>query len=294
MRPPTGRRSWAPDSLRHRLRQQRLAGARRPVQEDPLRHLGAERVEGLRFAQELDDLLQLRAGVVDAGDVGEGDGCVGGGLDLLRLDPRHHFQGPHHHHDDRGEEHDHQDRLPVVREVLDLLADGLVGHGGNGQGVVRGRAERRGDACVGGVEAGGKGRPLDAPLGPAAAKAWCSAALRDRPSAPTCELIESSIRSAPSLASEQSSPRLSAIASQATKRSARGGPPGPAQGHARPRGNVAEGRAPGPAAQPSRRRARSSNRPAARSRSRMSMRSSAPWISGAESSRVWWRWGMKP
>ncbi len=57
--------------VRDGLRQQRLAGARRPVQQDPLRDLRPERVEGLRFAQELDDLRQLRLRLVDAGDVGE-------------------------------------------------------------------------------------------------------------------------------------------------------------------------------------------------------------------------------
>jgi hypothetical protein len=45
--------------VRHRLREQRLAGARRSVQQDPLRHLRAERLEALGVAQELDDLLQL-------------------------------------------------------------------------------------------------------------------------------------------------------------------------------------------------------------------------------------------
>ena len=59
--------------VRDGLRQQRLAGSRRAVQKDALGHLRAERLERLGIAQELDDLLQLRLGLVDAGDVREGD-----------------------------------------------------------------------------------------------------------------------------------------------------------------------------------------------------------------------------
>ena len=62
--------------VRDRLRQQRLAGPRRAVQEDPLRHLRAELLELLRVAQELDDLLELAAGVVDARDVLPADRLV--------------------------------------------------------------------------------------------------------------------------------------------------------------------------------------------------------------------------
>ena len=147
----------------HGLRQQRLARARRAVQQDPLRHRRPERVEGLRFAQELDDLLQLRAGIVHARDVVEGDGRVGGGLDLLRLDARHHLQGAQHHEDDRREEDDHQDGLPVVCEVLDFLAQRGVARGRTGEGVGGGGAHGGGDAGVGrgGVDARGQGRAFD-------------------------------------------------------------------------------------------------------------------------------------
>ncbi len=118
--------------VRHRLRQQRLAGARRAVQQDALRHLRAERVEGLRLAQELDDLLQLRLGLVDAGDVRERDRLVGGRLDPLRLDPRHHLQHPPHHENQRREEQDRDHRLPVEREVLDFLRERDVRRGHHG------------------------------------------------------------------------------------------------------------------------------------------------------------------
>ena len=55
--------------VRDGLGQQRLAGAGRAVEQDALRHLGAELLEALRVAQELDDLLQLGLGLVGAGDV---------------------------------------------------------------------------------------------------------------------------------------------------------------------------------------------------------------------------------
>ena len=79
----------------HGLGQQRLAGAGRAVQQDALRDLGAERVEALRVAQEVDDLLQLRLGLVGAGDVGPRDRADSeSGLISLRLGPRHQLQRP--------------------------------------------------------------------------------------------------------------------------------------------------------------------------------------------------------
>src|SRR5262249_59824721 len=58
---------------RHRLRQQRLAGARRTDQEDALRQLAAEQSVLSRLLQELDDLLQLLLGLVLPRDVLERD-----------------------------------------------------------------------------------------------------------------------------------------------------------------------------------------------------------------------------
>src|SRR4029077_6156555 len=52
-------------------RQERLAGARRTDQEDALWNPSAEVRVLLRVLQELDDLLQLFFGFVNAGDVGE-------------------------------------------------------------------------------------------------------------------------------------------------------------------------------------------------------------------------------
>ena len=48
------------------------------------------------------------------------------------------------------------------------------------------------------------------------------------------------------------------------------------------------------ASQPSTRTASSAKNSVANARSRTSIRSSAPWISGAVCSSDWWRWGKKP
>ena len=56
-----------------RAREQRLAGARRPVEQHALGYAGAERLELLRVLEELLDLVQLLDRLVDARDVAEGD-----------------------------------------------------------------------------------------------------------------------------------------------------------------------------------------------------------------------------
>ena len=56
-----------------RAREQRLAGAGRPVEQNALRDARAERLELLRVLEELLDLLQLLDSLVDAGDVLEAD-----------------------------------------------------------------------------------------------------------------------------------------------------------------------------------------------------------------------------
>ena len=67
---------------RDRLRGERLAGAGRAVEEDPLRHARAEALEALRVAQEVDDLLQLLLRLVEAGDLVPGDRRGGARRDL--------------------------------------------------------------------------------------------------------------------------------------------------------------------------------------------------------------------
>ena len=57
----------------HGTGQQRLAGPRRPEQENPLGNLGTQRLVALGMAEEVDDLHQLGLGLVAAGHVIEGD-----------------------------------------------------------------------------------------------------------------------------------------------------------------------------------------------------------------------------
>ena len=73
--------------VRDGLGEQRLAGAGRTVEQDPLRNAGAEPLEALRMAEEVDDLLQLGLRLVDAGDVVPGDRGARARLQLRRLDP---------------------------------------------------------------------------------------------------------------------------------------------------------------------------------------------------------------
>ena len=56
---------------RHRAREERLAGARLPLEEEAARHLRAEPAEALGVAQVLDHLDELGLHLVDALDVGE-------------------------------------------------------------------------------------------------------------------------------------------------------------------------------------------------------------------------------
>ena len=66
--------------------EQRLAGAGRADQQHAARNASAEALELLRVAQELDDLLEVFLGLVDAGDILEGDAAMGLGEELgLRL-----------------------------------------------------------------------------------------------------------------------------------------------------------------------------------------------------------------
>ena len=56
--------------------EQRLAGTGRADQQHAARDLAAQPLELLRVAQEFDDLLQILLGLVDAGDVLEGDAAM--------------------------------------------------------------------------------------------------------------------------------------------------------------------------------------------------------------------------
>ena len=99
------------------LREQRLPGSGRPVQQDPARHARAEPLEALAVTQELDDLVQLLLRLVEPGDVGPGH------LDLRALDDRRRLRARHEAHrveqqadDDREED----DRHPREKRVLEV------------------------------------------------------------------------------------------------------------------------------------------------------------------------------
>ena len=66
----------------HRAGEQRLAGAGQPVEQDAVGDPRPELGVALRVFEEVDDLFQLVLGLVDPGDVLEGDSVL-----LARLDP---------------------------------------------------------------------------------------------------------------------------------------------------------------------------------------------------------------
>ena len=60
----------------HGARDQGLAGAGRADQQHAARDAAAEPLEFARIAQEFDDLLQVQLGLIDAGDILEGDAAM--------------------------------------------------------------------------------------------------------------------------------------------------------------------------------------------------------------------------
>src|SRR6202161_346910 len=109
---------------RHGAREQRLTGARRPVQQHAGRYSRAERLELLRVLEEFLDLVELLDGLVDAGDV-TGPGLRRAGRQSLRarLAERHHFRAAAldlvHQEDPEAEE---QDERNDVREQAEQRA----------------------------------------------------------------------------------------------------------------------------------------------------------------------------
>ena len=78
----------------HRARDQRLAGAGRADQQHAARNPSAQPLIFAGIAQELDDLLQVLLGLVDAGDVLEGDAAMRLGQHLgARLAKAHRLAG---------------------------------------------------------------------------------------------------------------------------------------------------------------------------------------------------------
>ena len=78
---------------RHRLREQCLAGARRPKEQYSLRHSAAQAAVLLRALQEIDDLLKLGFRLVHAGNIAERYAGVGFNIDLRPAAPHLHQSG---------------------------------------------------------------------------------------------------------------------------------------------------------------------------------------------------------
>ena len=101
---------------RDRLREQRLPGAGRAVEEDPARDTGAEALEALAVAEELDDLLELGLRLVEPGDVGPRD-LLRAAHDRCRLRTRHELERVEQQENDNPEEHDREPREKRVLEI---------------------------------------------------------------------------------------------------------------------------------------------------------------------------------
>ena len=118
-----------------RLRQQRLAGARRAVEDHAARQLGAEPLELLRLGEEHEQVLQRVDDLVDAGDVAEArvrDLDLGGAAALAAAaaEPVHrrpallarHQGAKAHDHDEHQDQREHRERARARRLVDDLDA----------------------------------------------------------------------------------------------------------------------------------------------------------------------------
>ncbi len=111
----------------HGAREQRLARSWRAVQQHALRYAGAERLEFLGVLEELLDLVQLLDGLVDPGDVPEGDlGRVDGHTFGARLAEGHDLRPAALHlvddeQPEQQEDHERQD----VGQRRDPAAAGL-------------------------------------------------------------------------------------------------------------------------------------------------------------------------
>jgi len=96
------------------LGEQRLAGARRPVEEDAFGDARAELPETTGVLEEIDDLLELGRGLIDSGDVVPADGGLRVGIDLGRLHARHERERAPQEVADEPEE---EERKPGERDL---------------------------------------------------------------------------------------------------------------------------------------------------------------------------------
>jgi hypothetical protein len=101
------------------LGQQRLAGARRPVEDEAARHLGPQRLEPLGRAQEVECVGQLQHGLVTSGHVSERDGgrllLDGRGGGSLPLAAARLHRGEDDAGHDQPEQAQRQDQRPAGR-----------------------------------------------------------------------------------------------------------------------------------------------------------------------------------
>ena len=107
---------------RDRAGKQRLAGAGRADEQHAARDLAAQPLELLRVAQELDDLLEVFLGFVDAGDVVEGDAAMRLGQKLgLGLAEAHGPAGAGLHlaHEENPDAEDEDHRQPRQQNAED-------------------------------------------------------------------------------------------------------------------------------------------------------------------------------
>ena len=145
--------------------EQRLTGARRADEQRAARNASAEALELLRVAQELDDLLQVVLGFVDAGDVLERDAAVALGQQLgARLAKAHgaagaglhlaHEEDPHRDEQQHGEpveQHAH-DRGHVLVGRTGAELDALLLQSLDEGGILRSVGGEGGAAIAHGAE----------------------------------------------------------------------------------------------------------------------------------------------
>ena len=127
-------------------RQKRLAGAGRADQQHAARDAPAQPLELLRVAQELDDLLEVFLGLVDAGDVLEGDAAVRLGEQLrLRLAEAERLAaGPLHlAHEEDPHRQDEEHREPGDQHAEQRLAAFAGRLGGDRHALVFKLADQR-------------------------------------------------------------------------------------------------------------------------------------------------------
>ena len=133
----------------HRAREQRLAGAGRPDQQDSLGNVGPEPAVALGILEKGHHFLQLEFGFFDTGDVGEGHFRVLFDIDLgARLSDRHQpakaLATRHPAAEKHPDQVEHERRHDPRQDRLEQPAGGNAGHGDAlGLQLVRPAARRR-------------------------------------------------------------------------------------------------------------------------------------------------------